>query len=143
MVGAHTNRGLAIGLQYTFRSLFWLTTVPPIFIILAFKVYINRVYNSPFKFFSATEEEIRHAHIHSEMADNNTHRLSKRFGHPALHAELFTPMLHSKLMPLLSQVYSGRIDRKQATLNEYGGQKIEAHLVPGGIKIAAIDQVTQ
>jgi calcium permeable stress-gated cation channel len=104
-------------------------------------VYINRVYHSKFKFFNASEEEVRHAHIHSERADNNSHRLSKRFGHPALHAELFTPMLHSKLMPLLSEVYSGRINHEQMKLDEYGGQKMEAHLVPGGIKIAAIDQV--
>jgi len=43
-------------------------------------------------------------------------------------------------MPLLSEVYSGRIDHQQTKLNEYGGQKMEAQVIPGGIKIAAIEQ---
>jgi calcium permeable stress-gated cation channel len=133
---------IAIGLQYTFKSLLWLTTIPPIIIVMVFKVYINRAYNNKFKYFTSTEDEIRHAHVHSERADNTSDRLSKRFGHPALHADLFTPMLHSSLMPLLSEVYSGRIDRQQTKLNEYGGQKMEAQVIPGGIKIAAIEQVT-
>lgn len=81
------------------------------------------------------------AKVHSERADARGNRLEKRFGHPALHADLFTPMLHAKMMPLLSQVYRGKIGRDQAKLDEYGGQKMEAHLVEGGIKIAAIDQV--
>jgi len=132
---------LAIGLQYTFRSLFWLTTIPPILIMIAFKVYINHAYNRHFKYFYPTDEEIRLAHVHSGRADNTGDRLRKRFGHPALHNELFTPMLHSKMMPLLSEVYKGRVNHEKTTLNEYGGQKTDAHLVPGGIRIAAIEQV--
>ena len=45
------------------------------------------------------------------------------------------------MMPLLSEVYHGRINSDHAKLDEYGGQKMEARIVPGGIKIAAIDQV--
>jgi hypothetical protein len=133
---------IAIGLQLTFKSFLWLTTIPPIIFTIAYKIYINRVYNTRFKYFNPSDEEIRNSQVHSSTADNRGHRLSKRFGHPALHTDLFTPMLHSKMMPLLSEVYKGRIDHKQAALNEYGGQKIEAHLVPGGIKIAAIEQVS-
>ena len=44
-------------------------------------------------------------------------------------------------MPLLSEVYHGKINNDLARLDEYGGQKMEAQVVPGGIKIAAIDQV--
>ncbi|CAA7260544.1 unnamed protein product [Cyclocybe aegerita] len=131
---------LTIGLQYQFRSLKWLSTVPPILIILAFKLYINRVYVPAFNYFSPTEEEIRLAKVHSERADHKGNRLEKRFGHPALHAELFTPMLHKKMMPLLSEVYHGKINNDHAKLDEYGGQQMEAQIVPGGIKIAAIDQ---
>jgi hypothetical protein len=50
-------------------------------------------------------------------------------------------MLHAKMMPLLSQVYQGKIGRDEAKLNEYGGQKLEAQVVPGGIKIASVSQV--
>jgi hypothetical protein len=131
---------LTIGLQFRFSSFQWLSTIPPIFFIFAFKIYINRKYLPAFKYFNPPEEEIRLAKTHSERADARGNRLEKRFGHPALHAELFTPMLHAKMMPLLTQVYSGKIGRQQAKLNEYGGQQMETQVVPGGIKIAAINQ---
>ncbi|RDB25480.1 hypothetical protein Hypma_007600 [Hypsizygus marmoreus] len=131
---------LTIGLQYRFRSLQWLSTIPPMLFIFAFKIYINRVHVPAFQYFIPSEEEIRLARVHSERADARGNRLEKRFGHPALHAELFTPMLHAKMMPLLSQVYFGKIGKEEAKLNEYGGQKLEAQIVPGGIKIAAVSQ---
>lgn len=55
--------------------------------------------------------------------------------------DLFTPMLHAKMMPLLSQVYQGRLGKDEAKMDEYGGQKLEAQVIPGGIKIAAVSQV--
>lgn len=108
---------------------------------MAFKVYVNRVFLPAFQSYTPTEEDLRLAKVHSERADNRGNRLEKRFGHPALQSELFTPMLHAKMMPLLSQVYQGKIGRDEAKLNEYGGQKLEAQVVPGGIKIASISQV--
>jgi hypothetical protein len=131
---------LTIGLQFRFRSLQWLSTVPPILIILAFKVSLNSTFDKAFRYYIPTQDELRQAKVHSEGADHSGHRLERRFGHPALHAELFTPMLHAKMMPLLAQVYEGRIDKDYARLDEYGGQKMEAQIVPGGIKIAAINQ---
>jgi hypothetical protein len=115
--------------------------VPPILIIIAFKIYINRTYLPAFYFFNPSDEEIRQAKVHSERSDAKGNRLEKRFGHPALHTELFTPMLHAKMMPLLGQVYQGKINQDHAKLDEYGGQRMDAQIVPGGIKIAAIDQV--
>ncbi|KAL0570955.1 hypothetical protein V5O48_011012 [Marasmius crinis-equi] len=131
---------LTIGLQYGFKSLQWIATIPPIFIVAIFKIYINRAFVSKFRYYVPNEEELRLAKVHSERADHKGNRLEKRFGHPALHAELFTPMLHAKMMPLLSQVYKGKIGKDEAKLGEYGGQKMEAQVVEGGIKIAAIDQ---
>ncbi|KAF8653297.1 hypothetical protein AX16_003998 [Volvariella volvacea WC 439] len=132
---------LTIGLQYQFRSLQWISTLPPILFVIAFKIYINRTFLPPFMYYMPTPEELETAKKHSEMADARSNRLQKRFGHPALHADLFTPMLHAKMMPLLNQVYHGKIGREEARLNEYGGQKMEAQVVEGGIRIAAIDQV--
>src|SRR5438477_13188797 len=120
-----TVRAVAIGLQYGFKSLLWLITIPPILIVTSYKVYVNRAYNRHFKYFTPTDEEIRNARVHSERADNTGNRLERRFGHPALHMELFTPMLHSKMMHLLSEVYKGRINYEKAVLNEYGGQKMD------------------
>jgi len=133
---------LAIGLQYQFRSLQWLSSVPPILIVFFYKIYINRSYVPVFNYFSPTEDEIAAAKIHSERADHKGNKLEKRFGHPALNSELFTPMLHKDMMPLLSQVYQGKIGRGKTKMDEYGGQQMEAQVVPGGIKIAAIDQVS-
>ncbi|KAJ7125115.1 hypothetical protein C8R44DRAFT_618715 [Mycena epipterygia] len=129
---------LTIGLQYGFKSFTWVATLPPILIIAGFKVYIDRVFDSAFRYYIPTPEELAAAKIHSERADARANKLEKRFGHPALHADLFTPMLHKNMMGLLGQVYQGKIGRDQAKLDEYGGQKMEAQVVQG-IKIAAID----
>jgi hypothetical protein len=91
---------LTIGLQYKFRSFFWVSTVPPILLLFIFKLYMNRRFDKPFRYYIPTEEELRAVKIHSERADTKSNRLEKRFGHPALHMELFTPMLHAKMMPL-------------------------------------------
>lgn len=131
---------LTIGLQYGFKSLQWLITIPPIIIVIAYKIYANKVFDNPFRYYNPSEEELRLAKVHSERADNKGNKLGKRFGHPALHADLFTPMLHANMMPLLGQVYKGKIGRDQAKLDEYGGQKMDAQVVEGGIRIAAIDQ---
>jgi hypothetical protein len=128
---------LTIGLQYRFRSLAWLTTLPPILIVILFKFYLNRSILPAFNYYNPTEEELRMAKVHSERSDTRGNRLEKRFGHPSLHTELFTPMLHANMASLLSQVYSGKIARDEAKLDEYGGQKMQTQVVEG-IKIAAI-----
>lgn len=107
---------------------------------MLFKVYIDRVFLRPFRYYVPTESELRNARVHSQRGDIKGHRLEKRFGHPALHAELFTPMLHANMMPLLAQVYSGRLDSEQTKLKEYGGQQMDARILPGGIRIAGVDQ---
>ncbi|KDQ28229.1 hypothetical protein PLEOSDRAFT_1041843 [Pleurotus ostreatus PC15] len=132
---------LTIGLQYEFKSLQWLSSCPPILFLLAFKIYINRTFDRTFRYYHPTEDELRLAKVHSERADHKGNRLEKRFGHPALHTDLFTPMLHAKMMPLLGEVYNGKIGKDEAALGEYGGQKMETQVVEG-IKIAAIDQVS-
>jgi len=43
------------------------------------------------------------------------------------------------MMPLLADVYKGRIANEQARLGEYGGQKLEAQVVEGGVRFAAVN----
>lgn len=131
---------LTMGLQYGWRSFAWVAGIPPFIIVILFKVYIDRVFARPFRYYVPTEAELRNAQVHSQRGDIKGNRLEKRFGHPALHAELFTPMLHANMMPLLAQVYSGRLDSEQAKMGEYGGQQLDARILPGGIKIAGVDQ---
>jgi hypothetical protein len=131
---------LTIGLQYGFKSYMWMTTVPPVLFIIAFKVWLDKTFYKKFVFYIPSETELREAKVYSSRADASGNRLEKRFGHPALHAELFTPMLHARMMPLLADVYKGKIGSDKTKLDEYGGQKMDAHVVEGGLKIAGIEQ---
>ncbi|OBZ69734.1 hypothetical protein A0H81_10261 [Grifola frondosa] len=131
---------LTIGLQYTFKSLYWLSTIPPLFFVLAFKIYLSRTFQPSFRYYIPTEDELRAAHVHSKRADNVGNRLEKRFGHPALHSELFMPMVHANMTHLLTEVYTGKIKNVQAKLDDLGGHEIDAHVVAGGIKIAGIEE---
>ncbi|KAH8828425.1 DUF221-domain-containing protein [Flagelloscypha sp. PMI_526] len=133
---------LTIGLGFgrNFKTFEWISTLPPILIVAIFKMYINRKFLPSFQHYIPSQQELQSAKIHSGQTDNTKNRLEKRFGHPALHSELFTPMLHAKMMPLLGQVYSGKIGSGKAKLEEYNGQKMDTHVVEGGIKIAAIEQ---
>nr|GAT56348.1 DUF221-domain-containing protein [Mycena chlorophos] len=130
---------LTIGLQYGWTTFTWVSTLPPILIIAIFKFYLSKTFDNAFRYYIPTPDELAAAKIHSERADAKANKLEKRFGHPALHADLFTPMLHSNQIGLLGQVYKGKIARDEAKLQEYGGAKMEAQVVEG-IKIAAIEQ---
>lgn len=94
-----------------------------------------------FRYYIPSDQELSQATVYSERNDNNSNRLERRFGHPALQADLFTVSLHKKMMPLLPEVYNGRLKNDTVKLDEYGGQKMQAQIAPGGIKIAAVDEV--
>ena len=79
--------------------------------------------------------------MHSQRSDNARNRLEKRFGHPALHSELFTPMVHANMTSLLSQVYHGKLKTESAKVQDMGGQKMDTTIVAGGIKIAGVQEV--
>jgi len=119
---------------------YWVACTPPLFAILICKVWWDRIFHPRFTYYIPRDKEMAEAIVHSQRADNQGNHLEKRFGHPALHADLFTPMLHAKMMPLLAQVYHGRLEHDTTTMGEYGGQKMEAQIAPGGIRIAAIEQ---
>lgn len=130
---------LTIGLQLGFKTFYWVATLPPIVLVLVFKAFIDRRFLNDFKYHIPSKDELAQAKVHSQRSDSNRNRLEKRFGHPALNSDLFTPMVHANMAHLLPQVYNGKIESDKTRLGEYGGQKVEAQLVHG-IKIAAIDQ---
>ena len=117
--------------------------MPPLIIVIFFKGYISRTFSTQFRYYIPNESEIAASKVHSERADNKGNRLANRFGDPALHAELFTPMLHARMMHLLPEVYRGRLATQETKMEEYGGQKMEAQVTPGGVKIASVDQVCE
>lgn len=130
---------LTIGLQLGFKTFRWVSTLPPIVLTLIFKGYLGRRFNQSFQHHIPDEQELRAAKVHSQRADTVGDRLGKRFGHPSLAQELFTPMVHANTSHLLPEVYSGKIESAQKKLHEYGGQKIDTQVVQG-IKIATVDQ---
>ncbi|KAI0369019.1 DUF221-domain-containing protein [Pilatotrama ljubarskyi] len=131
---------LTAGLGFGFKTFKWLSMIPPMLLVLVFKAYIHRTFQPSFRYYMPTEQELREAHVHSRRADNVGNRLEKRFGHPALHSELFTPMVHANMTHLLPQVYHGKTQNVQTKLEEMGGQATDAHVVAGGIKIAAVEE---
>ncbi|KAF8653274.1 hypothetical protein AX16_003976 [Volvariella volvacea WC 439] len=145
---------LTIGLQYKFRSLQWLSTVPPVIIIILFKIFIANRFDKEFDHFVPTPEELASIEAHTQRPEENLaiatdarrHRLQNRFGHPALHMDLFTPMLHARMMPLLAEVYKGKLS-PEMTKSRVGenvgsggpGRHMEAQVVDG-IRIAYVEQ---
>ncbi|KAA1119199.1 hypothetical protein PGT21_017621 [Puccinia graminis f. sp. tritici] len=150
----HAFLCLTIGLQLGwFKSI---ATLPPFAIVIAFKFFLKSTFDSKFTWYIPTGAEFSQVHKHN--ADARKNRLMKRFGHPSLHAELFTPMIHKDHQLLLSEVYRGRIgdpseDPKNPGAQQNYGQANYAgrsddkaplssgpQPVVGGLRFAAIAQ---
>lgn len=52
--------------------------------------------------------ELSRSTVHSEDADISANKLEERYRNPALQADLFTPMIHSRLMLSLRRIYKGK-----------------------------------
>ncbi|KAJ7188651.1 hypothetical protein C8R46DRAFT_1055401 [Mycena filopes] len=127
---------LTIGLQISFTSVKMILAAPPILMLVIFKIYIDRKFNKNFYYYLPDEDELRAAHIHSTRSDAVKQKLQNRFGHPSLHSELFTPMVHADQMHLLRQVYGGKIEE---TTEEGKGARANVEVLDG-LRIAAIPQ---
>ncbi|TFY61331.1 hypothetical protein EVJ58_g4587 [Rhodofomes roseus] len=130
---------LTIGFKFTFSSLRFIAAVPPILFTIGFKIYLNRTFLPAFQFYIPTDEELRQAAVHSKRSDNLNNKLEKRFGHPALHQDLFTPMVHANMTHLLPEVFGGKIGSTKTALDDIGGNKVDTAVV-GGVRIAGIEE---
>lgn len=108
--------------------------------MIGFKIYATRKLLPSFQFYTPSEEELHLAHVHSKRADTSGHKLERRFGHPALTAELFTPMVHANMTHLLAEVYTGKVSNVQTRVEGVSKAQVDATVVAGGIKIAGIEQ---
>lgn len=111
------------------------------FAVLGFKIYLARTFLPAFQYYIPTDEELRQAAVHSKRSDNLNNKLEKRFGHPALHQDLFTPMVHANMTHLLAEVFDGKIGSTKTALEDFGGNKVDAAVV-GGVRIAGIEEVS-
>ncbi|ELU41982.1 DUF221 domain-containing protein [Rhizoctonia solani AG-1 IA] len=128
--------GVSIGLQRGWRSYVWVSTVPPTVLTLLFKLWMRMTFDKQFRHFVPEQDEIARSRVHKQ--DAKTGRLESRFGHPSLHMELFTPMVHSNMTRLLEQVYQGRMAKEQTRMEEYGGKKMAVSVLPSGLKFASV-----
>jgi calcium permeable stress-gated cation channel len=135
-----TNGTSAIGLQFGWKSSAVVTCILPFIAVALFKVHINRNFARSFKYYVPTESELHDARIRAQARNIKENHSENCVGHPALHEALRTPVLYENMMPLLAQVYSGRLDSEQTTTRECSEQQIEVCVLPGGIQIARIDQ---
>ena len=113
--------------------------IPPIIIILIFKVWLTKTFLKEFRYYIPGDEEIAASKVYTEAGDARSNRLSRRFGHPALHTELYTPMVHANMVPLLPQVYHGRLSEGVAGDEKASGAN-EA-VTFEGLKIAGVAEV--
>ncbi|KAF8967961.1 hypothetical protein BDZ97DRAFT_1916530 [Flammula alnicola] len=105
-----------IGLQVQFKTLQFLATIPPLPFMLLFKHYINKKFANDFQYYIPRHEELSRSIVHSEDADIAGNKLEQRYAHPALQAELFTPMVHTRMLPVLRRIYKGKISGGEAFL---------------------------
>ena len=81
--------------------------MPPVGLTIVYKIVLHQKFDELYNWYMPTDQEVANAVIH--RADARKNRLHKRFGNPALHNELFTPMIHKRSQHLLRQIYSGRM----------------------------------
>ncbi|GAA5846360.1 hypothetical protein JCM5353_005262 [Sporobolomyces roseus] len=127
----HAFMALSIGLQS--KWLYAISMAPAAIAVLVFKYLLDRQFDSRFRWYIPSEQEMAEVHLHH--ADARKNRLQKRFGHPSLHEPLFTPMLHKKVQHLLPTIYNGRIGQGQANLE---GKSIEQNTI-GGLTFAMME----
>lgn len=88
------------------------------FIVIAFKIYCARTFDSKIHYFS-TRFLPRGPDPETGIASKENlrnDRLASKFGHPVLYRPLITPMVHAKAQNVLASVYQGRLsDGREAS----------------------------
>ncbi|TIC12695.1 DUF221-domain-containing protein [Wallemia mellicola] len=95
---------LSLGLKMGWSVGKWAAAIPPIIAIVVFKYILNRKFSKQFNYYLPDNEEAATSKVHNQKSDVKRGRLAKRFGHAALHADLFTVQVHDKHVHLLEEV---------------------------------------
>jgi hypothetical protein len=113
-----------------------IAALPPIVAVIGFKIYCVKTFDARFDWYIPEAQELANTKAHG--GDQRHNRLQRRFGHPALHQTLATPMVHARVKHLLPEVYRGRLDHSE--MARVDGRKVEVEALTGGLKIAAIEE---
>ena len=82
------------------------------FLLMGFKWYCARTFDDQNEFYNkATLRDIEHMKMAADGKKQKpiSDRVARKFGHPALHAKLMTPMVHAKAQSVLKDIYRGRM----------------------------------
>jgi calcium permeable stress-gated cation channel len=89
-----------------------LASVPPMISLKVFQIFLNRRFSKTFQNYLPGQDEIGSSLVH--YADFRKQRLEKKYGHPALREALWTPMIRKENEHLLAEVYSQRMEMREA-----------------------------
>ncbi|KAI5805546.1 hypothetical protein DFH27DRAFT_590686 [Peziza echinospora] len=114
---------VVVWVQFT-DSYAWACVIPLLFILLGFKFYCARKFDTQFHYhITASDGEaiIGAAPDNGPGSGQRNAKLRTRFGHPALYKPLIQPMVHSKAQSILEQLYKGQLAKDSAVhQNTYG-----------------------
>ncbi len=116
--------------------------IPLPILMLSFKWYCYKTFNDQNKYYTkATLKDMENL-ANPTCKPRHNDRVSTKFGHPALHKKLMTPMVHEKARHVLSQVYRGRVnpDNVDGALNGYSGIAMDAMSQSQPGKVARFDR---
>ncbi|KAJ5382799.1 hypothetical protein N7517_000710 [Penicillium concentricum] len=85
--------------------------VPLPFLMLGFKVYCMKTFDSDCEFYNRANLSDAEALGVNKSDKKASDRLNSKFGHPALYKPLLTPMVHAKAAAALKDIYQGRLDQ--------------------------------
>ncbi|KAJ5827134.1 hypothetical protein N7447_003897 [Penicillium robsamsonii] len=85
--------------------------VPLPFMMLGFKVYCMKTFDSDCEFYNRANLSDAEALGVNKSDKKASDRLNSKFGHPALYKPLLTPMVHAKAAEALKDIYQGRLDQ--------------------------------
>ena len=83
--------------------------LPLPFLLVAFKIYCMKAFDDDCDYYNRANLSDAEALAVNKPMQKPAHRLGSKFGPPALHRPLPTPMVHAKAIDALKQIYHGRL----------------------------------
>ncbi|CAG8831925.1 13335_t:CDS:1, partial [Racocetra persica] len=115
--------------------------LPLPFLTILFKVICHRKFDQKIHYYTPREAFLESCKTNeSKDLDHLREKVSTRFGHPSLTAEIITPMVHSNAKDALSKVYRGRVNETKE--NQRGTVKSMSMFIDGNnaLKIQTVEE---
>lgn len=107
---------LILGSHGTRTMVFCMIPLP--ILMLLFKWYCSATFDDRNTYYTTAVLKDPE-HLHATHKHRHNDHVSRKFGHPALHKPLLTPMVHAKAQHVLSQIYRGRLDPDEPSGTSY------------------------